>query len=444
MISSYPFDDQDTTETDYSRLFRELQDSGVADSIGGASFAVTADASALSVTVAAGFAIVRGHAVLSTAAETVAITAPSAQTRIDRIVLRLDPVANGVTLAVLTGTPGSGAPPLVQTDTGIYEVSLALVTVEPAVPTIAANAVKDDRTFVGSRVGAWSTATRPARPRTAQLGFNITTLTWEYFNGVGWKDLAPTVTWNTVIGKPGAFTPAAHRHNWNDLDDRPDAFTPAAHSHDWNSITSKPGAFPPSGHRHHWDHLDGKPGTYPPDGHSHNYAASNHSHNYADRNHGHEPPWTVGRANGSDRVHGNTPQGSGWYSVWVDGNKNFCKNTSSIRYKTNVRDHPTDPDAVLQLRPRLFDRKDTTTDDGGTVAGRRDEYGLIAEEVHELLPELTVYDEDGRIDSLRYDLLAVALIPLLQRQERRIAELERRLDQLGEDLSPCLNLGEPE
>jgi hypothetical protein len=130
--------------------------------------------------------------------------------------------------------------------------------------------------------------------------------------------------------------------------------------------------------------------------------------------------------------------------VWVDGNKNFCKNTSSIRYKTNVRDHPTDPDAVLQLRPRLFDRKDTTTDDGGTVAGRRDEYGLIAEEVHELLPELTVYDEDGRIDSLRYDLLAVALIPLLQRQERRIAELERRLDQLGEDLSPCLNLGEPE
>ena len=40
-LSSYPFDDQDTTETQYSLLFRELQDTGVVDSFGGTSFHAT-------------------------------------------------------------------------------------------------------------------------------------------------------------------------------------------------------------------------------------------------------------------------------------------------------------------------------------------------------------------------------------------------------------------
>jgi len=431
-LTAYPFDDQDTTETEYSRLFRELQDSGVADSNGGPGFAVSANASAMTVRVQAGFAIVRGHAVLSTGVETVLIPAADPAARIDRVVLRLDPSLDSIVLAVVKGTPSGGVPALTQTDTGVYELGLARVTVDPSVGSISADKVFDERPFVGSRVGAWTTATRPVNPRLAQLGFNTSLLSWEYWTGTGWTGIAPTVEWTSVAGKPAAFTPVPHQHDWNaEVTGKPGTFPPTGHPHNAADLDNGTVAFArlPTGtgsaqvaagnHAHAWGAITGKPGTFPPSSHSH------------------AAPTTVSRANGSDRVHGNSPAGSGWYSVWVDGNHNFCHNTSSIRYKRNVRDAALDPNAVLALQPRVYDRRDTT-DDGVTTPGRTDEFGLIAEEVAEHLPQLVIHDEHGQIDALRYDLLAVAMIPLLRRQQDRIADLERRLDQLIEDLAPCV------
>lgn len=139
----------------------------------------------------------------------------------------------------------------------------------------------------------------------------------------------------------------------------------------------------------------------------------------------------MNRSNGSDRPHSYTPGGSTWYAVWVDGNHNFCRNTSSIRFKENVRDIDVSPADVLALRPRIYDRKPTLNDDGEQIEGRRDEYGLVAEEVNETLPEIVVHDEEGRIDSVRYDLLGVALLSVVQDQERRIKALEARVEELA-------------
>lgn len=445
-VSSYPFDDQDTTETQYSQLFRELQDSGVADTFGGTGFAVSANAAGMRVFAQAGFALLRGHAILSSDTETVPIEAPDAATRIDRIVLRLDPVQNGIRFAVVRGVPNAGPPALTQTDTGIFELPLARVQVDPGIGSISADKVTDDRRYVGSRIGAWTTATRPSAPRLSRLGLNVNSERWEYWTGTTWADLAPTVAWSTIAGRPLTFAPEAHRHDWADLDDVPTSFTPVAHTHDWAAVTGKPSTFTPAAHKHAagditsgelaiariptgttgsevalgnhshgWGAITGKPGTFPPAGHSHSqYLESND---------------TIRRANGSDRVHGNDPAGSGWYSVWVDGNRNFCKNTSSIRYKRNVRDATPDPDAVLALRPRVYDRRDKT-EDGVTYPGRTDEFGLIAEEVERLYPELVIYDEHGRPDALRYDLLAVVMIPHLRQQDARIADLERAVADL--------------
>lgn len=132
---------------------------------------------------------------------------------------------------------------------------------------------------------------------------------------------------------------------------------------------------------------------------------------------------TVARADGSDRPHSFTPAGSGWYAVWVDGNHNFCRNTSSQRYKENIEDYAIDPADVLALQPRIYDRKGDDTPNG--------EVGLIAEEVHEHLPWLVTWhseeDEEPQIDGVRYDLLGVALIPVVQAQAARITSLENRL-----------------
>ncbi|WP_327068718.1 tail fiber domain-containing protein [Kitasatospora sp. NBC_01302] len=419
--SSYPFDGQATTETDFSRLFRELQDSGIAGTATGLDLKVAADASGMKVSIQPGFALVRGHAFLSTAVEVLPVAAADTAARTDRVVLRLNPTANNITLAVLKGAPGGSAPALTQTDTDLFEISLGLIAVSASASNIALSAVTDDRSFLGTRVGTWTSSTRPASARVGKLGLNRTTSKWEYWDGAAWTDLAPIVSWTSVTNKPSTFPPSAHSHtvDYNDVVNKPGSFPPSGHSHSFWSLTDIPREYTPAGHTHWWDQIQGKPGQFPP----------------TDHGHGQYLEWwgTINRANGSDRPHSNTPAGSNWYAVWVDGNHNFCRNTSSIRFKENVRDVAIAPTDVLALRPRVYDRKPTVNDEGEQVEGRKDEYGLIAEEVAKTLPEIVVHDEEGRIDSVRYDLLGVALLPVVQEQARRLAALERRIEELGRD-----------
>lgn len=219
-ISAFPFETQDTTETEFSQLFRELQDSGVADSADGTGLKVQA-ASGMSVNILAGSAFLRGFLVVSDATENRTVAAPSAQARKDRVIARLDPAANTVTFHVVPGMPGSATPiPLVQTSTGIYEIGLAVITVNPGDANVTAGAVADERQFVGSRTGAWSNATRPASPRKARLGLNVDSGLWEFWTGTAWANLIPATVdnatrWNgytiTVSTTTPGGTPTADR-----------------------------------------------------------------------------------------------------------------------------------------------------------------------------------------------------------------------------------------
>lgn len=217
--------------------------------------------------------------------------------------------------------------------------------------------------------------------------------------------------------------PAAHAHAWNDITSKPSTFTPASHSHAWKDITSKPSTFAPSSHSHSWSSITGKPDTFKPSSHSHSGYLTSGS--------------TISWANGSKKPHSNSASGSGtWYSVWVEGNGTFCRNTSSIRFKKNVRDYDIDPDDVLSLRPVIYDRKDQLDDETGEIkVGRKDEVGFIAEEVEASGLDWMVNYLDGEVDGLRYDLLGVALVPVVQRQEAQIKSLTERLAALEAKVS---------
>lgn len=414
-ISSYPFDGQAVSEGQYSYLFRELAShSGVADQVAGTGFYTYGDASGMRVKVNPGFAIVRGHAVQSTATETLTIAAASAAQRYDRVVLRLDPTANSITLAVVQGTSGGGVPALTQTDTGVYEFPLATVTVPVGAATIVSGNVTGERRFLGNTVGGWTTSTRPENARTGRLGLNTSTNQWEYWDGTQWKDLAPTINWGTVEGRPTTFPPAAHTHVWSDVASKPTTFPPSSHNHDWDDITGKPSTFAPSTHSHSWSSITSKPSTFPPSSHSHSgYLTSS---------------GTIKYANGSKRPYSNSASGSDWYAVWVENGGDFCRNTSAAKFKKNIRDFEIDPEAVLAMRPVIYDRKDTVNaETGETKEGRKNEVGLIADEVDELGLTWMVNYMDGEIDGLRYDLLGVALVPVVQRQAAQIADLSERL-----------------
>ena len=188
-----------------------------------------------------------------------------------------------------------------------------------------------------------------------------------------------------------------------------------------------------------WDSVSGKPSTFPPSTHTHPGSAITsavaNATNATEATH-------AAQADGSQYGWTNTVAGTEFYALWVgnDGGYHFGRNTSSLKYKENVRD-ATVADAVLNLRPVVYDRKATfkypELEDGTRLEGppqmfpgAKDEMGLIAEEVNPVLPQIvTTYG--GEIDGVRYDLLGVALLPVVQQQAKDIAALKQAVRDLG-------------
>ncbi|QZN86604.1 hypothetical protein [Cellulomonas sp. C5510] len=211
--TSWPFENADTSETQYSYLVREFLDPGVAGAPGDTTLRVTAGSTGLAVTVAPGRAFARGYMLSVTGTESLALEpAHASLARIDRVVARFDPTADAATLEVVPGTPGSGAAPaLTVTDTGVFDLALASVAVAAGQTTTSASDVTDERVYLGN---VWSTATRPGSTRNPvppvkgrSLGFNLTLNAYEYWDGAAWRPLIPPPpTWATLTGKPTTST----------------------------------------------------------------------------------------------------------------------------------------------------------------------------------------------------------------------------------------------
>ncbi|UXE04758.1 minor tail protein [Arthrobacter phage Shambre1] len=149
------------------------------------------------------------------------------------------------------------------------------------------------------------------------------------------------------------------------------------------------------------------------------------------------------QAEGSQYAWSNNVGGTEWYAVYVgnNGGYKFGRNTSSIRYKYNVRDAADEypPEQTLKLRLRRFDRHDEQElvppavgygpENRLTIPGRKDELGLIAEEVEPLVPSLVQYF-DGKVDGVAYERMGLPLLALAQYQQERILDLEQRLAKL--------------
>lgn len=205
--SSYPFENADTNETQYSRLLRHLTThgrAGVNGIPGDNNLRVTAG-TGMTVSVSSGQALVRGHFYTSTSAEVLSIAASGAQPRIDSIILRLDPSVNSIVLAVLQGTPAAtpSAPSLTQNDTTVFELLLANVLVAAGVSNIDAGAITDLRQFM---TNVWTTNARPAGVL-GLTGYNTTTNKLETYNGSSWVEQTPNALDASVI-TTGTLDPA--------------------------------------------------------------------------------------------------------------------------------------------------------------------------------------------------------------------------------------------
>ena len=105
---------------------------------------------------------------------------------------------------------------------------------------------------------------------------------------------------------------------------------------------------------------------------------------------------------------------------------------SSRRYKEDIRDLSDEiAEALLQLRPVTFRYRQTATD--GTDQPLL--YGLIAEEVAELLPQVVARNAGGRVEGIDYQQFPALLLSALQHQHTVIEAQEQRLRALESRLT---------
>ena len=94
------------------------------------------------------------------------------------------------------------------------------------------------------------------------------------------------------------------------------------------------------------------------------------------------------------------------------------RSTSSLKYKTDVRDYDKGLNEVMQLQPKYYKGKD----DGDTQFA-----GLIAEDVNDLgLSEFVQYAEDGTPDSLAYTHMVALLVKSIQELKAEIEILKNK------------------
>jgi len=96
-------------------------------------------------------------------------------------------------------------------------------------------------------------------------------------------------------------------------------------------------------------------------------------------------------------------------------NATTINETSSITYKENITPINNALESILQLVGVTYDRKD---------GSNKNEAGLIAEEIAEVLPNLVKY-KDGKPEAITYTKLTAYLIEAVKSLHKEIVELKR-------------------
>jgi Chaperone of endosialidase len=114
----------------------------------------------------------------------------------------------------------------------------------------------------------------------------------------------------------------------------------------------------------------------------------------------------------------------GGVPVGVNSSGKLGTTVSSRRFKRDIREIGAESDGLMRLHPVAF-RYKPELDPTGLV-----QYGLIAEEVAEVYPNLVASDRDGRPEAVRYNLINALILNEVQKQHRMIEELEARIEKV--------------
>lgn len=187
--NSWPFYDQETTETQFSKWARVLGENGITSGLG------VTPGTGMQVRLAAGFALVRGHAYENTSQLNLTVGAApttAGQTRKDALVLRMSQVNRSVVAAIKAGlanTSGGSLPALTQTDS-TWEFLIAEISVPQGVAAITTAHILERLPMLGTRILVNIESNRPAASQVnGSIFYNLSNGRLQYSTGAAWEDI---------------------------------------------------------------------------------------------------------------------------------------------------------------------------------------------------------------------------------------------------------------
>jgi len=129
-------------------------------------------------------------------------------------------------------------------------------------------------------------------------------------------------------------------------------------------------------------------------------------------------------------IRGVTTQNANALPVVIDGAGQLGTASSSKRFKHDIKPMAKASEGILALEPVTFHYK---SDDTNTPC-----FGLIAEEVAQVNPDLVVRDDKGEIYTVRYDAVNAMLLNEFLKEHRKVEKLEATVTQQRKDFEAAV------
>ena len=110
--------------------------------------------------------------------------------------------------------------------------------------------------------------------------------------------------------------------------------------------------------------------------------------------------------------------------VVIDSTGHLGTKGSSERFKEAIKPMDKASEAILALRPVTFHYKKEIDPDGTP------QFGLVAEEVEKINPDLVARDAKGKVYTVRYDAVNAMLLNEFLKEHRKVQEQEATITQL--------------
>jgi uncharacterized coiled-coil protein SlyX len=118
-------------------------------------------------------------------------------------------------------------------------------------------------------------------------------------------------------------------------------------------------------------------------------------------------------------------------NVIVDSDGQLGTSNSSRRFKKDIKPMERTSEAILALKPVTFHYKHADT----KKAEGTPQFGLIAEDVAEVNPDLVVLDGDGEPLTVRYDAVNAMLLNEFLKEHKKVEEQQTNITQLNSKMA---------